>query len=156
LVVAFSAYASADAAPHYRLYTNVLGGGARAAGAYFPHDEFYDSALRDAAREAARLAPPGARVASETPELLAYYARQHGRDDLVSVSLSDRDALAGLREGDLIVVARGRRYFSNDAVWSALARAEPAAVVSQGDVEAARIYRLDAPTLAVTSKLLGR
>ncbi|HEX7176035.1 MAG TPA: glycosyltransferase family 39 protein [Pyrinomonadaceae bacterium] len=155
VVVAFSAYASVSAAPFYRLYMTALGGGARAAGAYFPHDEFYDAALRDAAREVALLARPGAIVASETPELLNYYARLHGRDDLTSVSLSDREARDTLRAGDLAVVARGRRYFSNDALISDLNVAEPAAVVSHGGVEAARIYVFDDALRARTSDLLA-
>ena len=49
VVAAFSLYASASAAPHYRLYTNALGGGSARAGTYFPHDEFYDASMRDIA-----------------------------------------------------------------------------------------------------------
>ncbi|HEY9284536.1 MAG TPA: glycosyltransferase family 39 protein, partial [Pyrinomonadaceae bacterium] len=49
LVVLASAYASATAAPHYRLYTNALGGGDARAGSYFPHDEFYDASTPEAA-----------------------------------------------------------------------------------------------------------
>ena len=96
VVVTLSLYASASAAPHYRLYTNALGGGRESAGTYFPHDEFYDASTRDVAYSVARLAAPGARVASETPDLLGYYARLAGREDLRTVSLSDRAALREL------------------------------------------------------------
>jgi hypothetical protein len=157
MVVGQSFVASVNAAPHYRLYTNALGGGAARAGTYFPHDEFYDASTRDIASAVARLAPPGARVASETPELLAYYARLAGREDLRSVSLSDRAALREFGAGDLIVVARGRRYFSNDQITARLAAAsQPAAAVSLGGVPSARVYRLDAASAAIVSEVAGR
>ncbi|HYY55863.1 MAG TPA: glycosyltransferase family 39 protein, partial [Pyrinomonadaceae bacterium] len=116
IVIASSLLASASAAPHYRLYTNALGGGQERAGTFFPHDEFYDASMREAVSEVARRAQPGARVASETPSLVAYYAQLAGRSDLAPVSLSDKTAVSGLTEGDVIILARGRRYFSNDAL----------------------------------------
>jgi predicted membrane-bound dolichyl-phosphate-mannose-protein mannosyltransferase len=156
VVAAFSLYASAGAAPHYRLYTNALGGGAERAGTYFPHDEFYDASTRDVAAAVARLAPPGARVASETPELLDYYTRLSGREDLRPVSLSDRAALREFKTGDLVVVARGRRYFSNEEITQRLgATSQPAAAVSLGSVPSARVYVLDATSAGVVSELAG-
>ncbi len=149
-VVALSLYASASAAPHYRLYTNFIGGGVERAGSYFPHDEFYDASARDVANAVAAIAPQGARVASETRELLTDYARLAGREDLRSVSLSDRAMLSEFRPGDLVVVARGRRYFSNDELTSRLeAASQPAATVSLGRVPSARVYALDAAAFAV-------
>lgn len=156
-VVALSLYASASAAPHYRLYTNFIGGGIARAGSYFPHDEFYDSSTREIASVVARLAPPNARVASETPELLAYYARLAGREDLRSVSLSDHAALREFRPGDLVVVARGRRYFSNDELTSRLETAsQPAASISLGHVPSARVYALDAATFGAFEEIVSR
>jgi hypothetical protein len=155
VVVALSLYASASAAPHYRLYTNFIGGGEARAGSYFPHDEFYDSSTGDIAAAVARLAPPGARVASETPELLTHYLRLAGREDLRSVSLSDRAALGEFRPGDLVVVARGRRYFSNDELTSRLeAASKPAADISLGRVPSARVYALDAATHAAFEEVV--
>ena len=72
LVVLVSLVASINARPHFRLYTNVFGGGMAQAGFYFPHDEFYDASMRDAIYEIARRARPGARVSSESPLLAAY------------------------------------------------------------------------------------
>ncbi|HJQ31183.1 MAG TPA: glycosyltransferase family 39 protein [Pyrinomonadaceae bacterium] len=156
-VVALSLYASATAAPHYRLYTNALGGGHARAGDYFPHDEFYDASTRDVAESLARHAPNGARVASETPELLAYYAHLAGRSDLRPVSLSDHAALGEFRPGDVIVVARGRRYFSNDELTSRLAAAsQPTDAVSLGGVPSARIYVLDAATFGAFEEVVKR
>jgi hypothetical protein len=149
-LVSLSAFAAAGAAPHYRLYTNAFGGGAERAGDYFPHDEFYDSATRETIAAFAGAAPRGARVASETPELVAHYARLAGRDDLASVSLSDPAALREFRAGDVVVLARGRRYFSNDALTRELAaRFRPLAEVSLGETPAARVFLLDENSAAL-------
>jgi hypothetical protein len=156
-VVTLSAYASASAAPRFRLYTNALGGGAARAGSYFPHDEFYDASTPEIAAQLARLARPGARVASETPELLDYYARRAGRGDLSQVSLSDQSALGGLAVGDAVVVARGRRYFSNDATVARLeAASRPAATASLGPTPAAQLFVLDEAALASIKDFNGR
>jgi hypothetical protein len=156
-VVTLSAYASASAAPHYRLYTNALGGGAARAGSYFPHDEFYDASTPEIAAQLARLTRPGARVASETPELLDYYARRAGRDDLSQVSLSDQSALRELSVGDAVVVARGRRYFSNDATVARLeAASRPAATTSLGSTPSAQLFVLDEAALAAIKGATAR
>ena len=55
VVVVLSLVASINAGPHFRLYTNMLGGGMERAGYYFPHDEFYDASMRDAMSEIARV-----------------------------------------------------------------------------------------------------
>jgi hypothetical protein len=155
VVLAFPLAASATALPHYRLYTNALGGGWERAGSYFPHDEFYDARLREAAYEIAARARPGARVASETPGLAAHYARLAGRDDLVSVSLTDKDAMRQFEAGDVVIVARGRRYFSNELYVARLEESsEPAAALSLGRVPAVRIYFLDEKSLAAVSETL--
>jgi hypothetical protein len=156
LVLAFSFYASATAAPHFRLYTNVFGGGMQRAGSYFPHDEFYDSSTREVATAVARLAPQGARVASETPDLLAYYARLAGRPDLRFVSLSDREALKDFQAGDVIVVSRGRRYHSNDVLTARLqAESKPSASISLGDVLSAQVFLLDAASIKIAWESVG-
>jgi hypothetical protein len=156
-VIIASVYASANVSPHYRLYTNVLGGGRERAGSYFPHDEFYDASMSDTARRIVALARPGARVASETPELFTHYAARAGRIDLVSISLSDRAALRELVVGDMIIVARGRRYFSNDALVSKLgATAQPTAELSLAGVSSTRIYQLDENALRSVSEIIGR
>jgi hypothetical protein len=156
LVVGLSLLASVKAAPHYRLYTNFLGGGEARAGTYFPHDEFYDSSTRDIANAVARLAPPSARVASETPELLTHYLRLAGREDLRAVSLSDRAALREFQPGDIVVLARGRRYFSNDELTSRLeAASQPTVTVSLGRVPSARVYALDAATFGTFEEVVN-
>jgi hypothetical protein len=136
--------AAIDAAPHFRLYTNAFGGGLAKAGYYFPHDEFYDASMRDAMFEIAKRARTGAKVASETPTVAAYYAERANRRDLVCVIVSDPEALKGLNEGDFVVDARGRRYFSNELVLAKLRETSaPAFSVSLGAVPSASVYQLD-------------
>jgi hypothetical protein len=157
VVLASSAYASCVSAPHYRLYTSALGGGWERAGDYFPHDEFYDASTREVAEEVARLASHGARVASETPELTAYYSRLAGREDLQQISLSDHAAVREMREGDVVVVARGRRYFSNDELTTSLREtSKPRASVSLGRAPSAEIYLLDAKSAAALIEAASR
>jgi len=143
IVIAGSVIDSVNAAPHFRLFTNSIGGGTAWAGYYFPHDEFYDASMRDVMAEIATRARTGARVASESPSLAAYYAERAKRTDLVCVSLSDPDAVKQLAVGDYIIVARGRRYFSNDAIISTLRdHSTPVAELKLGVVPSAKIYEL--------------
>jgi hypothetical protein len=146
LVILLSIRASASSMPHYRLFTNLLGGGAAEAGYYFPHDEFYDSSMREVMSGVAARAKPGAHVASEVPGLVTYYAQYAGRFDLVSVSLSDPLEARELREGDFVIAERGRRYFSNDAIVSALRRSTvPAFRVSLGEAPDVDVFLLEGP-----------
>jgi len=144
IVIAGSVINSVQAAPHFRLFTNSIGGGNAWAGYYFPHDEFYDASMRDVMSDIARRARPGARIASESPSLASYYAERANRTDLVSVSLSDTEAVKQLAAGDFIIVARGRRYFSNDAILSTLRdHSIPTVEFKLGDIPSAKIYELD-------------
>ena len=150
IVIGASVISSVQAAPHFRLFTNSLGGGTAWAGYYFPHDEFYDASMRDVMAEIATRARPGARIASESPSLATYYAERAQRLDLICVSLSDPEALKQLEAGDFIIVARGRRYFSNDAIVSALRdRATPTLDVKLGAVPSTKVYELDQNSLAI-------
>jgi hypothetical protein len=154
LVVLSSVWASARSAPHYRLYSNLLGGERARAGEYFPHDEFYDASVREAVFEIARRAAQGATIASETPNLTEYYAAQAGRPDLTSVSLSDAAARRELAAGDFVIAARGRRYYSNDALLSALRRTSaPAVSVQLGTVPSIDVYLLDEVTLRLVASV---
>jgi hypothetical protein len=121
VAISCSVIDAVQAAPHFRLFTNSLGGGVGQAGNYFPHDEFYDASMRDTINEIGSRARPSARVASESPLLASYYAQRENHGDLVCVSLSDPDGLKQLGVGDFVIVARGRRYFSNDHLISSLA-----------------------------------
>ncbi len=143
IVITASVINSVNAAPHFRLFTNSIGGGMSWAGYYFPHDEFYDASMRDVMIEIASRARTGARVASESPSLATYYAERANRPDLVCVSLSDPDAIKQLAAGDYVIVARGRRYFSNDQIISTLRdHSTPITEIKLGPVPSAKIYEL--------------
>lgn len=149
VALAFPLWNSLSTAPHFPLFTNRIGGGMEAAGSYFPHDEFYDAGSRDIVAELAARANPGVAVACETPTLFEYYARKIGREDLIFVSLSDRSKVAGLKAGDFVVLASGRRYFSNSAYFEYFDRsATPSIEIKIIQSTAARIYQLDETTLA--------
>jgi Dolichyl-phosphate-mannose-protein mannosyltransferase len=149
LVITASMIACAQAAPHFRLFMNVLGGGPARAGYYFPHDEFYDSSMREVISEIAKRARPGAHVASESPSLVSYYAQRDKRTDLTAVSLSDPEALRQLQVGDFVIVARGRRYFSNDALLRGLETHKADLQFFLGAVRSVDVYTLNNETLSV-------
>lgn len=149
--------AAVDAGPHFRLYTNEFGGGLAKAGFYFPHDEFYDASMRDAMSEIAKRARPGAKVASETPTVAAYYAGRANRWDLVSVMVSDPAALKELNEGDFVIDARGRRYFSNELVLAKLRETSaPAFQFSLGAVPSASVHELDQKSRSAIVEVANR
>ena len=149
LAIIATLWSSARAAPHFRLYMNVLSGGSARAGAYFPQDEFYDAHMQNAMREIASRARPGARVANEIPLLADYYGKRAGRADLICVEMSDPVELAKLLPGDFLIDARGRTYFSNQAMLMRLRQAStPVFTVSVGATPAADVYVLNEESLA--------
>lgn len=150
IVIITSVVNSVQASPHFRLYTNSIGGGTAWAGYYFPHDEFYDASMRDVMAEIATRAKPGARVASESPSLASYYAERAQRTDLVPISLSDPTAVQQLTTGDFVIIARGRRYFSNDAIINALnTNSSPISTVHLNTTPSAKLYELDQASLSL-------
>lgn len=147
IAIIWSVVNSINATPHFRLFTNSFGGGVAQAGHYFPHDEFYDASMRDTIAEIAQKAKPGARVASESPLLASYYAQRFNRSDLSCVSLSDAAAMTQLSSGDFVIVARGRRYFSNDKLISSLAtNAKPDFQLFLGPTPSVKVYVLNGTT----------
>jgi len=138
-----SVVCSIQASPHFRLFTNSVGGGTQWAGYYFPHDEFYDANMRDVIAQIESRARPGAVVASESPSLASYYSERINRPDLVCISLSDPEAMKRMQVGDFVIVARGRRYFSNDAIISSLAQTtKPDFQHYLGEVHSVDVYKL--------------
>ena len=132
------------AAPFYRMYINSLGGGMDKAGTYFPHDEFFDASLGETMKYVAENAGSGVRVYSETPKLTEFHARRFGRDDLISLWLSDPSELQKMRPGDIVIDARGRRYLSNDEMLKRLeSSSDPVATIYLGDTPAVSIYKLN-------------
>ncbi len=154
LLVITAGLASVSAVPHYRMFTNIIGGGMSRAGADFPQDDFYDAELRQVLAEIAKGAKPGAQVASESIKVCSYYARVSTRPDLSCVYLSNLDAVKQLGPGDFIIAARGRHYFSNDDVLTFLRQsAQPSFNVPLGNVLAADVYLLNEATVAGLKKI---
>ena len=153
VLVIMAGLASVSAVPHYRLFTNLIGGGSANAGAHFPQDDFYDAEMSDALRLIALKAKPNAQVASESQTVCQYYSERHSRPDLVCISLSDETAVSKLVEGDYIIDARGRHYFSNDALLAGLHQSsKPLFNVSLGNTPAADIYLVDQAVVASIKK----
>lgn len=152
VVIITSVVNSVQASPHFRLYTNSIGGGTAWAGYYFPHDEFYDASMRDVMADIATRAKPGARVASESPGLAAYYAERAQHTDLICISLSDPSALQQLTAGDFVIIARGRRYFSNDHITTALTHSTPTSTFHLNTTPSAKLYELDQTSLSLVQR----
>lgn len=148
VVVLFSLWSAVVAAPHYRFHVNAIGARKISGGDVFPQDEFYDAYMQEVLMEIAKRARPAAHVANEIPTVGAYYAKRAGRSDLVSVELSDPAEVAKLQPGDFVIDARGRTYFSNQAMLLRLRQnSRPAFSVSVGSFPAANIYVLDQTAL---------
>lgn len=149
LVIISAFWSAVTAAPHYRLYMSVLGGGPARAGEYFPQDEFYDAYMQDAMIEIARRAQPNARVVSEISTVSAYYAQRANRPDLICTDLSDTVEREKLAAGDFLIDARGRTYLNNQAMLARLRQAsQPAFTITVGSTPAAYVYVLDQNSLA--------
>lgn len=108
LLPGWTAYASA---PHYALYSNVLG--ERYTARFFPHDEFYDDGVNEAIRFVCQHAPQNAIIASETPAVVRYYTEKFGRRDLQSQVLSDPKYTPSSQEPTFVILQKGRTYFEN-------------------------------------------
>jgi predicted membrane-bound dolichyl-phosphate-mannose-protein mannosyltransferase len=144
LVVQMTIWSAVHAAPHYRLYYNPIAGGRL----FFPQDDFYDAYMQQTMAEIAQRASPNAHVASETPNVCTYYAGRANRPDLQCLEFSDPNHLKQLQAGDFVIDARGRTYFSNQAMLMRLRNvSKPAFTVSVGQVPAADVYVLDQKSL---------
>lgn len=145
VLIAASVWSAVHAAPHYRLYSNPVAGERL----LFPQDDLYDAYMQDTMSEISKRAAPNSRVASEIPNTAAYYAQRANRPDLISLELSDPEALKQLQPGDFVIDARGRTYFSNQAMLMRLrGAAKPAFSISVAQTPAADIYLLDQKSLA--------
>ena len=138
--VAAPAWAAFRAAPHYALYTNALA--PRAAGYYFPHDEFYDVGLREAIKFVAEHAPRDASIATETPGVTRYYLQRFDRTDLRPHTISDSQFDVTREPSPVYVILQsGRTYFENREEMSAVrATFKPEQQIIIEGVAAAEVY----------------
>ena len=110
-VVAAPALTAFASAPHYALYSNVIG--QRYTAHFFPHDEFYDDGLSDAIRFVCASAPANATIVSEAPGVVGYYIGKFNRPDLQSKVLSDPNFSVPNQGNVYFIMQRGRTYFEN-------------------------------------------
>lgn len=110
-VVALPAWTAFASAPHYALYTNVIGD--RYTAHFFPHDEFYDDGQNDAIHFVCANAPANATIVSETPGVVGYYTGKFNRPDLQSKVLSDANFTVPDQGSMYFILQRGRTYFEN-------------------------------------------
>jgi 4-amino-4-deoxy-L-arabinose transferase-like glycosyltransferase len=129
--------------PHPRLYVNAFGGGDDAVDTAFPHCDYFDAGVREAAADLAHRAEPEAQVASDTPWLTRYYLTTYGRPDVTVDKILP--ATMCLRDTPCyVIVQTGRRYWHNEAVLDRLAPTTPWAVVDVGGHPAVKVYRTGA------------
>ena len=111
MLVAGPAWTAYAAAPHFSLYSNVMGD--RYTAYFFPHDELYDDGLSEAIRLVATRAPRSSLIVTETPGVAGYYLEKFGRTDLQPRVLSDSQFTVSDKEPAYFILQRGRTYFEN-------------------------------------------
>jgi hypothetical protein len=67
------------------------------------------------------------------------------------MSISDPEALKQLALGDFVILARGRRYFSNDALVSSLGKTSPDFHLTLGDVPSVEVFIMKSTTLEIVN-----
>jgi hypothetical protein len=111
LLVAVPGWTAYASAPHYGLYSNVIGD--RFTARFFPHDEFYDDGVNQAIEFVSKQAPPNGTIVSEVPGLVRYYTEKFGRTDLQSHVLSDPNYTPATDAPTYVILQKGRTYFEN-------------------------------------------
>jgi hypothetical protein len=106
--------------PFYSLHQNALAARFTTPGMLFPDDEFYDAGVREAVTDLARVAQPGAVIASDAMNVVQVYLDRTGRTDLRSVSLS-QNRLSSMQAPEIWVLAQdAHTYFENQATLKQL------------------------------------
>ena len=148
IIPAFTAYASA---PHYGLYSNIIGN--RYTAYFFPHDEFYDDGLNEAIRFVCANAPANAVIVTETPGVVRYYTEKFGRTDLKSQVLSDPNFSVPTQGAVYFVLQRGRTYFENQDKLKQVREHFPMVYAScVREFTAAEVYSAQPGAIATTQR----
>jgi hypothetical protein len=128
-------------APFYSLHQNNLAARFFAPGSLFPDDEFYDAGVREAVRDIARIAKPGAVIASDATKSVRVYLERAGRTDIQSLSLSSRGMPTRTPE-TWVLAQDGHTYFENHAMLDQIrARSLPAREYHVGGGVAVQVFR---------------
>lgn len=138
-------------APHYGLYSNIIGD--RYTAYFFPHDEFYDDGLNEAIHFVCLNAPPNATIVTEAPGVVRYYIEKFGRKDLQSQVLSDPDFTVPNQAPVYFVLQRGRTYFENRDKMKQVRQQFPMVYAScVRDFTAAEVYSAQPGAVATTER----
>jgi hypothetical protein len=132
-------YAVADARPFFGLTENAIGMALTSPGYMFPDDEVNDVGVREAVRTIARMAGPGAAVASDASSVVEEYLRREGRADIQSLSLS-HDGLPPSAGETWVIAQDGHTYFENQLVLDQLRRDPPFREWRAAGVVAVRLF----------------
>jgi dolichyl-phosphate-mannose-protein mannosyltransferase len=111
--------ASVAARPYFGLARNSFGARLGGPGYLFPDDEFNDTGVREAVAEIARVAAPGAVIASDATTVVEEYLVQFGRPDIQSRSIS-RDGLPVTPTETWVLAQDGHTYFENAQVFETI------------------------------------
>lgn len=145
---AIGAFASA---PHYALYSNIIGD--RYTAHFFPHDEFYDDGLNEAIRFVCANAPANATVVTEAPGVVLYYTEKFGRQDLQSQVLSDPNFTVPNGGRIYFILQRGRTYFENQEKMKQVRERFPMVYAScVREFTAAEVYSAAPGAVAATER----
>jgi hypothetical protein len=126
-----------QARPLSALYRNVLGARVSPGRLWFAPDELYDAGLREAVTDVARIAPAHARLVTDAPAVVAFYAAAVGRSDL-RIARPEHDTP---RPDDWFIVQQGRVYFENYAAVQKARERPPLLAVDVRGFRAAEVYR---------------
>jgi hypothetical protein len=126
-----------QARPLSALYRNVLGARVSPDRLWFAPDELYDAGLREAVTDVARIAPAHARLVTDAPAVVAFYAAAMGRSDL-RIARPEHDTP---RPDDWFIVQQGRVYFENYAAVQKARERPPLLAVDVRGFRAAEVYR---------------
>lgn len=104
---------------------------------WFPPDELYDVGLREAVHAVTLRAEPGARLMTEAPAVVSFYAVAYGRSDLEVHRLSGARPI----ERDWELVQDGRVYLENRAILARAKQSPPVVRVWAKRFSAVEVYR---------------
>jgi hypothetical protein len=128
-------------APYYSMHQNGIAAHFFAPGSLFPDDEFYDAGVREAVRDIAQVASPGAVIASDATRVVKVYLERAGRTDMRAISLSV-DGLPAVPTAETWVLAQdAHTYYENEATLDQIrARSVPTREYHVGGGVAVQVF----------------
>ncbi len=139
--VAATVYAAIAARPYFSLTQNAIGTALFPPGYLYADDEFDDVQVREAVAAIARIAEPGAVIASDATTVVQEYLNLAGRRDIQSISLS-RNGLPPPIHETWVIAQDGHTYFENAPILDQVKLQPPVRVWWVNGVVAVRLYEL--------------